>query len=380
MIRTGLVSFGMASRVFHAPLISAVPGLELAAVVERNRREAEQIYPGLTTYSSLEAMLADKSIELVVIATPNATHAPLALKALSAGRHVVVDKPVGITSREVLSLIEMAANKSRMVIPFHNRRWDSDFRTIQQLLHEPRLGNVYYFESTFDRWRPQARRNMWKENGDPGGGNLQDLGTHIVDQALVLFGLPQGVSADIVTERENAVTDDAFTVRLRYPGRRVILSSNCMAPMPRPRFTLRGTKGSFVKYGLDPQENRLKENGTGSESTDSLWGEESATAWGSLAVMASDTGPENPNALEISRVESMDGDYRLFYQGVAEAIAGKSDPPVLAKDALNVAKILEWAKESSAERREVICKWPHLASGQPSSLRSRLKRTTLQRS
>ena len=201
MIRVGLVSFGMASRVFHAPLISAVDGLELAAVVERNGRNAELDYPGITTYTSLEAMLADPSLELIVIPTPNPTHAPLAHQALESGRHVVVDKPVGIDSEEVRKLIDHATKVRRLLIPFHNRRWDSDFRTLRQLLHEASLGNVNYFESTFDRWRPVPRLNMWKEDGQPGGGNLRDLGTHIVDQALQLFGLPEAVSAEVVVER-----------------------------------------------------------------------------------------------------------------------------------------------------------------------------------
>jgi len=347
MIRVGVVGYGLAGRVFHAPMISAVEGLELAAVVERSGRTAEQAYPGITTYPSLDAMLGDATIELIVIATPNTTHAPFAMQALAAGRHVVVDKPAGITSAEVADVIATANQHDRLFIPFHNRRWDGDFQTLQKLLREQALGRVVYLESTFDRWRPAPRRGVWREDGTPGGGILLDLGTHVADQALQLFGLPEGVDALVVSERDNAVTDDAFTIRLRYPQLTVTLGATALAAQPRPRFTVRGTHGGFVKLGVDPQEARLKETG---RVVDPGWGEEPSSAWGMLAVDVDGGMVSQP-------VKTIAGDYRRFYAGVRDALLGKAAPPVLATDALRVSRVLEWARQSSAERREIPCQW-----------------------
>lgn len=347
MIRVGLAGFGLAGRVFHAPLISAVEGLELAAVVERSSRLAEATYPAITTYTSLAAMLGDASIELIVVATPNPSHAPLALEALEAGRHVVVDKPVAITSAEIASLIERSWNAGRFSIPFHNRRWDSDFQTLRKLLLEQKLGRVVSLESTFDRWRQLPRTQLWRESGGPGGGILLDLGTHLADQALQLFGLPEAVSAEVVCERDGAVSNDAFTLRLHYPGLVATLGANCLASLPRPRYTVRGTEGNFVKNGLDPQEALLKEN---PHIAAEGWGTEVESAWGTLAVAADGTPVAKP-------VPSIPGDYRRFYSGVRDAILGKAEPPVLAIDAWRVARILEWAEESSEARRAIVCDW-----------------------
>lgn len=347
MIRVGLVGFGLAGRVFHAPVISAVEGLELAAVVERSSREAEKAYPAITTYASLEAMLADRSIELIVVATPNTSHASLAQQALEAGRHVVVDKPTAIASAEIAALIQLSKETGRSLIPFHNRRWDSDFQTLRKLLHEQTLGRVVSFESTFDRWRQLPRTGIWRESGGPGSGMLLDLGTHLADQALQLFGLPEAVSAEVRRERDGAVSNDAFTVRLYYPGLVATLSATCLASLPRPRYTVRGTEGNFVKHGLDPQEARLKEN---PHIPAEGFGAEPESAWGTLAVAADGGSVAQP-------VPSIPGDYRLFYAGVRDAILGKAAPPVQAIDAWRTARVLEWAEESSTEHRTIICDW-----------------------
>ena len=199
MLRAGLVGFGMAGRVFHAPLISSVDGLELAAVVERRGDQAAQRYPGITTYRSLEELLADPSIDLVVVATPSGTHFEVARQALEAGRNVVVDKPVSVTSQEIRQLMELVKARDRALIPFHNRRWDGDFLTIQRLFQEHQLGRVVHIESRFDRWHPGATRRPWKDDAGQGGGVLLDLGTHLVDQALVLCGKPLAVGAEVLT-------------------------------------------------------------------------------------------------------------------------------------------------------------------------------------
>jgi predicted dehydrogenase len=348
MIRVGLVGFGLAGKAFHAPVISAVEGLELAAVVERSTQTAADAYPGIALYLSLAAMLTDSTLELIVIATPTATHLPLALQALEAGRHVVVDKPAGVTSAEIAQLIDCAKAEEKLLIPFHNRRWDSDFQTLQKLLLEQKLGRVVAFESTFERWRPIANPTAaWRESDSPGSGILLDLGTHQVDQALLLFGLPQAVSADIDSERDGAVAVDFYNVRLHYPRCIATITGNNLTAIPRPHFAVRGTRGNYVKWGLDPQENRLRQAGRIIEPG---WGTEPVSAWGMLAVDADGNMVTHP-------VQPIPGDYRLFYSGVRDAIQNKSAAPVAPIDAWRTARVLEWAIESSHLGQQVPCDW-----------------------
>ena len=353
MIRVGLVGYGLAGSVFHAPLITAVEGFELAAVVERSGRRAEAVYPGIVTYPSLSAMLTDPSLELIVVATPDNQHVEHASEALEASRHVIVDKPVANTTAEIAGLMALAADAGRFLIPFHNRRWDSDFRTIQKLLLEQSIGRVVSLESTFDRWRPHPAPAKWREDGSTPGGVLTNLGPHLVDQALVLFGPPEAVGAEVRTERDGSLAIDAFTLRLHYPRLTVTLGSNYLAAQPRPRFNIRGTRGGFVKRGLDPQEERLREAGRVVEPD---WGAEQASAWGMLAVEPQGS-PGAGNSMVTYPLASIPGDYRLYYAGVRDAILGKAEPPVLAIDAWRVAQILEWAVESSEKRAEIACDW-----------------------
>jgi len=361
MIRAGLVGFGLAGKVFHAPLISAVEGLEFAAVVERKSRNAEAAFPGITTYTSLESMLGDTTLELIVVATPDNYHVAHAAQALEAGRNVVVDKPVAATATEIAGLIEKATEAGKFLVPFHNRRWDSDFLTLQKLLLEQKLGRVVYLESTFDRWRPHPRLEKWQEDGSTPGGVLTNLGTHLTDQALVLFGLPEAVSAEVSSERDGAAAIDSFTVRLHYPGKIVTLGSNYLAALPRPRLTVRGTQGNFVKWGLDPQEARLKETGRIVEPN---WGLEPASSWGTLAVEPpGEPIDETGGSMVTHPVKPVPGDYRMYYQGVRDAVLGKSAPPVKAVDAWRVAQILQWAVESSSLHRTIQCNWEHEPSG-----------------
>ena len=357
MIRVGLVGFGLAGKVFHAPLVSAVDGLELSAVVERSSRNAEAAYPGIATYPSLEAMLGDATLELIVVATPDNLHVAHARQALEAGRHVIVDKPVAATAAEIATLMGLASQVNRFLIPFHNRRWDSDFRTLQKLFHEEKLGRVVALESTFDRWRPHPRLEKWQEDGSTPGGVLTNLGTHLTDQALVLFGPPEAIGAEVLTERDGGAAIDSFTVRLYYPRQTVTLGSNYLAALPRPRYTARGTQGNFVKWGLDPQEARLKETG---HYIDPHWGEEPTASWGTLAV---EPKGDEGGSMVTHPVKPIPGDYRLYYAGVRDAILGKSQPPVSALDAWRVAQLLEWAIESSAKRAAIPCDW----SAQPSA-------------
>ncbi len=350
MIRAGLVGFGLGGRVFHAPLISSVEGLELSAVLERNTSNADERYPGITTYRTLDTMLADPALNLIVVSTPSGTHFDLARQVLIAGKNVVVDKPVAVTSAEVAELMRLAAKKNLLFVPFHERRWDGDFLTLQKLLSENSLGHLVHFETNYDRWRPVTRA-AWKEDPLQGGGLLLDIGTHLVDQALTLFGKPQSMSAEVLHERPGNGSDDSFTLRLHYPDLSVTLSGNCLASLARPFYYLRGTKGNYWKWGLDMQESALTKITRIDSKT---WGQEPAANWGTLSV-------EVDCSMVTRLVEPIPGDYRLYYAGVRDAFLGKSPAPVAPIDAWRVARLLEWAVESSTKRREIPCDW----SGEP---------------
>ena len=352
MIRVGLVGFGMAGRVFHAPLISSVDGLELAAVVERNSDRAADRYPGITTYRSVDELLADTSIKLVVVATPNGSHFPIAMQALEAAKSVVVDKPMALSSGEIRQLTELAGGIGLQLFPFHNRRFDSDFRTIKKVIDDHSLGRLVHFESNFDRWRPGLSTRAWKEDSDQ-GGILLDIGTHLVDQTLVLFGEPAAVGAEVRRERDGDGSNDSFTVRLKYlTGFSVTLGSNLLSSLAKPRFHLRGTRGNFWKWGLDPQEDAL---GTIARIGDVEWGSEPSSSWGTLSV-------DEDGGMITKPVPSESGDYRRFYAGVREALLGNPSKELATPtDAWRGARILEWAKQSSDEHRDIECDW----SGEP---------------
>jgi predicted dehydrogenase len=346
MIRAGLVGFGLGGRVFHAPLLSSVDGLELAAILERTSNKAAARYPGITTYRSLDELLADSSLELIVVTPPNSAHFDVARQALEAGKNVVVDKPMCVTSAQIAQLMELAAARGVLLAPFHNRRWDSEFQTIQKLLHQGPLGRLVHFESTLDRWRT-VTRVPWKDDPSLGGGLLLDLGTHLADQALVLFGKPEAVGAEVVRERDGEGSNDSFTLRLHYANLSVTLGANCLSSLARPRFHLRGTKGNFWKWAPDAQEAAL----TKITRIDSpTWGQEPPADWGTLTV-------DVEGGMVTRPVASIPGDYRLYYAGIRDAILGKAPAPVTALEAWRVARLLEWAMIASEQRREVRCDW-----------------------
>lgn len=351
MIRVGVIGFGLAGRVFHAPLIASVEGLQLAAVLERSTNLAAERYPGITIHRSVEAMLADPALDLIVVASPSGTHFDVARQVIAAGKHVVVDKPVSTRAIEVAELIHLAKERGVMLVPFHNRRWDGDFLTAQKVLQEGELGRLVYAESRMDRWNPGDTRKPWKNDPDQGGGILLDLGTHLIYVALVLFGKPLGVSAEVGRERDGEGADDSFTVRLRYETLRVTLGSNLLSSPAGPRFLLRGTQGNFRKSGLDPQEAALSKI---TRIDTAHWGEEPPEHWGTLSV-AGDQG------IVTREIKTIPGDYRKFYEGMRDALGERSAPPVPAVEAWQAAMIVDWARQSSAERREILCDW----SGEP---------------
>jgi predicted dehydrogenase len=347
MIRVGLVGFGMAGRVFHAPLISSVDGLQLAAVVERHTDHCAERYPGITTHRTLEAMLADATLDLFVVATPSGSHFEVARQILKAGKNVVVDKPMAVVSAEIAELMKLASVRNVLLAPFQNRRWDGDFLTIQKLLREGSLGRLVSLESILDRWTPGSTRRPWKDDPAQGGGQLLDLGTHIADQSLTLFGKPEAVSADVLRERDGEGSNDSFDVRLRYENFVVTLGANCLSSLARPRYHLRGSKGNYWKHGVDQQEAQLNKI---TRITDAAWGEEPAANWGTLNV-------DVEGGMVTRPVEPVRGDHRLYYAGIRDALLGVAAAPVTALEAWRTARLLEWAVESSEKRREIICDW-----------------------
>ena len=341
MIETGLVGFGLAGRAFHAPVIRAVPGLHLAAIVQRIGNEAAEKYPDVRIVRSLDELLAIREIQLVVIATPNDTHFPFALQCLAAGRDVVVDKPFTTTVEEAKSLVEFAKKAGRQITVYQNRRYDGDFQAIRKVVADGTLGRIVRFETHYDRYRPQLKPGAWRETSRPGSGILFDIAPHLIDHALVLFGLPEAVTADVRTEREGAVADDAFDIMFHYPGAlRAALRSSILAAAQRPRFVLLGTQGSFVKLTVDPQENNLRH---GNIPASGPWGAEPEENWGLL------TAPEGDKFTQ-RRIPSANCDFRDYYANVRDTLLGKAAPAITTEWAVNVMRLLEMARESSERR------------------------------
>jgi predicted dehydrogenase len=344
MIDVGLIGFGLAGRAFHAPVIRAVPGLHLAAILQRSGNEAAERYPDVRIVRTLDDLLAMKEIQLVVIATPNETHYPLARQCLAAGRDVVVDKPFATTLEEARSLVDLAKSAGRLLTVYQNRRFDGDFQALRQLVAAGTLGRIVRFETSYDRFRPQLKPGAWRETQRPGSGILFDIAPHLIDHALVLFGLPEAVTADVRIERENAVADDAFDITLHYPnGLRAVLRSTILAAAPRPRFVVLGTQSSFVKQTFDPQEMNLRR---GNISVNTAWGAEPEENWGILTIPAGE-------AFEHRRIPSAPCDYRDYYANVRDAILGLAKLAVTPEWGLDVMRLLELARASSHERRTI---------------------------
>ena len=339
-INVGVIGYGLAGASFHAPLVAAVDRLKLAGIVTSRKDEVERDHPGVAVVASAEALLADPSIGLVVIATPNHLHVPLARAALEAGKHVVIDKPFAIDPADGEALIALAKARGLILSVFHNRRWDSDFLTVQGVLNSGVLGAVMLAELRWDRFRPAIKQGWREASVADGGGMLADLGPHLIDQALKLFGMPEALSADLAAQRSGVLVDDYFELTLFYGARRVILSASTLVAAPRPRFSLHGSAGSFVKYGLDRQEPFLR---AGGRAGDPGYGEEPPATFGRL------TGGEGAT----ETIASERGDWRLYYEGVAEAILDGAAPPVDPADALAGLHLIALARRSAAEGRRL---------------------------
>lgn len=338
-LRTALVGFGYAGQTFHAPLIATTPGLELASIVSSNADKVRQYWHHMMVLADIETILADPSIDLVVIATPNATHADLTRRALRAGKNVVVDKPFTVDLAEARELAALEMETGKLLSVFHNRRWDADFLTLTKLVRDGALGRVTQFESHFDRFRP-VPRDRWRERaGVPGSGLWYDLGPHIIDQALCLFGRPESILADIATQRPGNGAADYFHAILRYAdGLRVILHGSMLTPDSGLRFAVHGDGGSFIKYGLDSQEDMLK---AGSVPGCEGWGHDPSP--GRLTRVEGD--------LMSTRIEAgISGDYRRYYTDVADAITRRKPNPVTTQQAIQVMELIEAGIHSSEQK------------------------------
>jgi predicted dehydrogenase len=345
-IRVGVVGFGLAGRIFHTAVIQATPGLELAAVVQRSGDDAKKEYPEARQARSIEELLADPGIRLVVIATPSYSHYELAKQCLREQRNVVIDKPFTLKSEEAAELIRTARDRKLLLTAYQNRRWDGHFRTLRSVIKGGELGRLVSFESHFDRFRPAPRRDVWRESGGPGGGTLFDLGPHLIDEALTLFGAPDTITASVRVEREHAAVDDAWDILLEYehPYRfTAALRATLTACAPGPRYVVHGTKGSFTKWGFDPQEDQLK---AGMRPDAPGFGEEPESAWGELKL-CSESGPA------IRRVKTERGDYRGFYENVRDVLLGNAELEVKPEQAWRTTRLIELARESSGQGRRL---------------------------
>jgi predicted dehydrogenase len=344
MLRTALVGFGYAGQTFHAPLIAATAGLELACIVSSNAGKVRQYWGedvAVTPYINM--VLTDPDIDLVVIATPNDTHADLTQRALLAGKHVVVDKPFTVTLEEAQALATLEKQTGRILSIFHNRRWDSDFLTLSRLIKDGTLGRVTQFESHFDRFRP-VPRDRWRERASmPGAGLWYDLGPHILDQALCLFGRPVDLWADIGTQRPGGGATDYFHAILRYAdGLRVILHGSMLTADSGLRFSVHGDSGSFVKHGLDSQEDMLKAGLI-----------PGCDGWGLDRLPGQLTRVYADGTMTATNHTGMPGDYRCYYAGVVNAIRGLQPNPVTASQAITVMEMIEAGVQSALTEHTV---------------------------
>lgn len=348
-LNVGLLGYGFAGQTFHAPLISAVPALRLAAVASSQPERVAADWPSAHVLPSPAALLALPHIDLVVVATPNDSHAPLAQAALRAGKHVLVDKPFTLDLAQALALRQLAATQQRLLSVFHNRRWDSDFLTVKKLLGAQTLGRLCLAELHFDRFRPEVRQR-WRESAALGGGLWFDLGPHLLDQALQLWGWPDAIRSELSTQRDAAVADDAFDTVLHYEqgphaGLRVRLAASQLTALPRPRFALHGTRGSFVKHGLDTQEDALRAGARPGWPATADWGRDASP--GRLCV------PASGHAAEGQPWPSEAGNYMALYAALADALSGLGPNPVTPDDAIDVMRLIELGRRSHAERRSL---------------------------
>ena len=342
-IKCGLCSFGMSGRVFHGPLLEAHPGFELYAVLERTKNEASKFYPDIKTYRKYQDLLYDKEISLLIVNVPDHLHHSFCMQALEAGKHLVVEKPFTMTVKDGEEIIELAEKKNLNVFVYQNRRWDSDFLAIKKTLETGQLGRVVEFEAHYDRFRPDPPTGTWKEDEKLGPGLLYNLGAHLIDQVLVLFGQPKSIYAEIRKLRKNTGIVDYFNLNLYYPEMTATLKSSYLVKEAPAKYIIHGDKGSFIKSGGDPQEDRLNK---GWKADHPDIGLEPKEDWGRVYTEFTDAEGE--------LIESPRGNFMRFYDGVFEQFRGKKGSGVSANEGLDVIRIIEAAIQSNKEGRRIL--------------------------
>jgi predicted dehydrogenase len=336
-IRTALLSYGLSGKVFHAPFLQLHPGFEIAGCWERSKKIFQEDYPGTLSYPSLEALLNDESVELVVVNTPTYTHYQYARTCLLAGKHVIVEKAFTANATEAEDLKKIAAEMGKKIAVFQNRRWDSDFLTVKKVIESGVLGSIKEAELHFDRYNPSLSPKPHKETPSDGSGILKDLGPHLIDQALCLFGWPEAVFCDLSITREHSLVDDCLDLLLYYPNLRVRLKSGYIVKQPIPSFVVHGSKGSFLKSRADLQEPSLV---AGMKPDDARYGIEMAGEEGLLV-----TDNDGSTLKQLQPTEK--GNYIHFFEGVYQALRSVSEMPVTADDGWRIMKIMDAAYESS---------------------------------
>lgn len=340
-INVGIIGYGLSGRLFHRPFVQAVEGFTLRKIVTQDplkKFQAQTDCPGVQLVDHPENLFKDPEIDLIVICTPNTLHSIMAEQAMQAGKHVILEKPFTVTAIEAEHLIDVSNNTKRLLSVYHNRRFDSDFRTVKQIISDAQLGRLVEFESHFDRFKPNIKESAWREKPLPGSGTLYDLGSHLIDQALNLFGMPSELYADLRAQRNGSI-DDNFELILYYPDLKVTLKAGTLVKEPLPRFILHGTRGTYMKYGMDVQEDALK---SGMRPSDHTWGNEPETIWGVL------------NTIEgRSVIKSAQGDYRDYYRNIYKAVVHGLPLDVTAQDGLNVIRLIEAAIRSHQEKRRI---------------------------
>ncbi len=342
-IKTALLSYGMSGEIFHAPLLAVNPGFELTSVLQRSSDKAKQRYPHTKIVRSLDEVINDSSVELVVINTPNDSHHQFAAQAMEAGKHVIVEKPFTVTTQEADDLIALAKKKNRQLTVFQNRRWDGDFVTVKKVLANQWVGKIAEFELHYDRYRNYIEANTWKEEQGPGSGILYNLGSHMLDQVLVLFGMPLEVDARVGIQRPNGKVEDFYDIRMHYKDFHAIVKSSYLVREATPRYILHGTEGSFVKYGIDPQEQALKD---GKIPGSVGWGTEGKDLWGKLNTTVGGLHLEGS-------VETIAGDYTQFYKNLYDSIRSGKPLVVKPEESRNVIRLIEACYESNRLRTAI---------------------------
>jgi len=333
----------MSGEIFHAPLIAAHGGFKLSTIVQRRTPTAQRRFSSVTVVRDLDEVLQNNEIELVVVNTPNDSHYDYTVRVLEAGKHAVVEKPFAVTTREADELINLAQKKGLILTVFQNRRWDGDFLTLKQVLTQKWVGKIAEFELHYDRYRNYIEANTWKEETGPGTGILYNLGSHMLDQVLVLFGNPLEVDARVGVQRPAGKVDDYYDVRLQYSDFQVIVKSSYLVRASMPRYILHGTEGSYVKFGIDPQEQALKD---GRAPGSMGWGQEPSSEWGTINTTI--------GGLHVTgKVETLPGNYLAYYNNVYEAIRNKGTLAVRPEESRDVIRLIEACIASNSQRKAI---------------------------